>query len=209
VGLEQAALHAPRLGIPRSLFADKVGPEVHAHLDSVAARFAAAGARVDDVAVPESASAVFDAGQVVLRADAAAFHRRWFDRHADSYRPRIRGLIEDGRRVSAVDYVLAQRARRRFRTDMASLLQQLDALLMPVAPTTAPRGLESTGDPILCAPWSFSGLPAIALPSGLGEGGLPLGIQLAGAAFREDRLLATARWCELVLGFQATPPIVS
>jgi Asp-tRNA(Asn)/Glu-tRNA(Gln) amidotransferase A subunit family amidase len=76
---------------------------------------------------------------------------------------------------------------------------------MPVAPTTAPKGLTWTGDPGLCAPWSFSGLPAIALPSGLAQDGLPLSIQLVTAPFSEDRLLGVARWCEAALNFTAAP----
>lgn len=62
----------------------------------------------------------------------------------------------------------------------------------------------STGDPMLCAPWSFAGLPAISLPSGLARDGLPLAIQLVSEG--EPRLLAVAAWCEAMLGFSGTPP---
>jgi amidase len=65
--------------------------------------------------------------------------------------------------------------------------------------------LDSTGDPAFCAPWSAAGLPAIALPSGVARGGLPLSIQLVGAPCAEARLLAAAAWCERVLAFGAAP----
>ena len=196
----------PRLGIPLKLFSDKAGPEMIAHLEAIASAFAKAGAPVEEVPLPPSAEAIHDAGQLVMRVEAAAFHRERFARHRDAYRPKIRGLIEEGLVIAGIEYVRAQQARRKFREEMGPLLGQLDALLMPVAPTTAPKGLTWTGDPGLCAPWSFSGLPAIALPSGLAQDGLPLAIQLVAGPFAEDRLLWVARWCEATLSFTAAPP---
>jgi aspartyl-tRNA(Asn)/glutamyl-tRNA(Gln) amidotransferase subunit A len=200
-------VRSPRLGIPRALFREQAGAEVNAHLDAVASRFATAGASVEDVALPSSALAVHDAGQLVLRVDAATFHQARFAKHADEYRPGIRRLVEEGLTISGVEYVRAQQARRRFREEMGPILQRFDAFLMPVAPTTAPKGLDSTGDPVLCAPWSFGGLPSIALPSGVSGDGLPLAVQLVAGVFAEDRLLAVARWCEEILNFVGDPTV--
>lgn len=197
----------PRLGIPRRLFGDKASPETSAHLEAIAAAFAKAGASVEEVTPPPSAGAIHDAGQLVMRVEAAAYHRDRFARHRDAYRPKIRGLLEEGLAITGVEYVRAQQARRRFREEMGPILERHDALLMPVAPTPAPKGLTWTGDPGLCAPWSFSGLPAIALPSGLVQDGLPLSIQLVAGAFAEDGLLRVARWCEATLNFTATPSL--
>jgi len=196
---------APRLGIPRKLFGDVATPEVSAHLDETAAGFAGNGASVDEVSLPPSAAALNDAGLLVLRVEAAAYHAKAFAAHAGSYRPRIRGAVEAGLPVTAVDYVAAQQARHRFQDDVRQIFERFDALLMPVAPAPAPKGLESTGDPVLCAPWSFGGLPSIALPSGISTNGLPLAIQLIAGASAEDRLLDVARWCEARLGFSAQP----
>ncbi len=197
---------APRLGIPRTLFADTADAAVTDHLDVTAAAFARAGASVDEVTVPPSTVALHDAGQLVLRVEAAAYHAEQFAAHAAAYRPGIRGLVEAGLSVPAVDYVGAQRTRARFREDMGPIFDRFDALLMPVAPAPAPRGLETTGDPVLCAPWSYGGFPAISLPSGLATGGLPLAIQLITGAHAEARLLDVARWCEARLHFDAAPP---
>lgn len=197
----------PRLGVPRSLFSEKAGPEVNAHLEGVAAAFAASGAMIEDIAMPPSTEEIHDAGQMVLRVDAAAFHDARFAGDLGSHRPRIRGLVEAGRTIAGVEYARAQQARQRFREEMGPILKRYDALLMPVAPTTAPKGLDSTGDPVFCAPWSFAGLPAIALPGGVSGDGLPLAIQLAAGAFEEERLLDVARWCEAHLHFTAAPDL--
>jgi Asp-tRNA(Asn)/Glu-tRNA(Gln) amidotransferase A subunit family amidase len=119
----------------------------------------------------------------------------------------MQDLIEKGQKVSGTQYVEIRRQQQRFRHEMDALCRTVDALLTPAAPAPAPRGFTTTGDPSLNGPASFSGLPSLGLPSGLSANGLPFGIQLMGAAFAEDRLLATAKWCEAVLNFQQVPPL--
>ena len=70
--------------------------------------------------------------------------------------------------------------------------QGLDALAMPSALGTAPAGLASTGDPVMCTLASFAGLPAISLPLLTGANGLPLGVQLIGRFGDDGRLLRAA-----------------
>ncbi len=205
---KSGAVGFPRLGLLRAFYAGIATPEVTARLDEVAETFAGAGAMVEEVALPPSAADLLTAGQLVLRVEAAAYHRAQFERHADAYRPKIRRLVEDGLRERGVDYVLAQRVRAQFRREMAPLFARFDALLSPVAPAPAPpRSEGTTGDPVLCAPWSFGGFPAIALPAGLSRDGLPLGIQLVAGQGAEAHLLDVARWCEARLGVCAAPPL--
>ena len=67
-------------------------------------------------------------------------------------------------------------------------------LAMPAAPTTAPTR-ETTGDPRFNSPWSYAGLPAITIPCGFSDDGLPIGLQLVGAGEEERELLTAAEWC--------------
>ena len=85
-------------------------------------------------------------------------------------------------------------------------MEGVDVLLTPSTPTPAPKNLSSTGDPMFQTPWTTAGVPAVTLPSGLSESGLPLGVQLASAPFEEETLLTSARWCEEVLDVSLTPP---
>ena len=75
--------------------------------------------------------------------------------------------------------------------------------------TPAPASLDTTGDPAFQAPWTTAGMPAITLPSGLSDSGLPLGIQLVAAPFAETTLLSAARWCEEVLDVNLVPPMAA
>jgi Asp-tRNA(Asn)/Glu-tRNA(Gln) amidotransferase A subunit family amidase len=65
--------------------------------------------------------------------------------------------------------------------------------MTPTTPTPAPSGLENTGDWHFNLPFSHSGHPAITLPFGLARSGMPIGLQLAAAHFREDRLFRAGR----------------
>jgi aspartyl-tRNA(Asn)/glutamyl-tRNA(Gln) amidotransferase subunit A len=197
----------PRLGVPRWLYKDIAGPEVSSHLDEVASKLAREGAVVEEVPAPASAGNVQDAHARIMRVEAAAYHRERFLRYTDSYRPFIRAIVQEGLSIAGFEHARAGQLQREFRRDLTRALSGLDALLLPVAPTAAPKGLESTGDPRLCVPGSLAGLPAIAIPSGLTAERLPLGIQLLAQAFSEDRLLASAGWCASVLNFREGPPI--
>jgi Asp-tRNA(Asn)/Glu-tRNA(Gln) amidotransferase A subunit family amidase len=197
---------APRIGVLRALV-ERADAATASHLDEVTRRLAAAGASLGEVSLPPSFPGIHDSGQVVVRSEAAAYHAPNFPRLADEYPPKIRAALDNGRELRATEFLAAQAHRRRFREEMAPIALRYDALLTPTAHGPAPRGLEATGDPYFCAPWSHAGMPAIALPSGMAREGLPLSLQLVGGAFSEARLLAAAAWVEGVLGFKEAPSV--
>jgi len=201
-----AAPPPPRIGVLGSLVA-RATPEMGKHLEAIMRGLEGAGARLVDVALPASFPTLHEAGEIVLRAEAAASHASLYARHAAEYPARVKETIELGLAVSAVQYLAAQDARRRAREELLSLAARYDAILAPTIGAPAPRGLASTGDPSFCAPFTFAGMPAIALPTDADGAGLPLSLQLVGAAWGESRLLATAAWCERVIGFDAGPPL--
>ena len=81
------------------------------------------------------------------------------------------------------------------------MFTDVDVLLTPATPAPAPRDLSTTGDARFQSPWTYAGVPTIALPSGFSQGGMPLGLQLIAPALQEERLLRAARWCEAALDF--------
>ena len=198
---------APRIGLVRGFFFDHADEETRRHTEEVAQRLAQAGAQIEEVALPESFAHIRMAYSIIMRVESAAFHDELFRSRREEYGPKIRSTIEAGMLIPAVEYMQAQRWRRRFRLDMEKVIQPLNALLTPATPTPAPRDLTTTGDPSFQGPWTASGLPAISIPSGLSQDGLPLGIQLVGAPFEEGHLLVVARWCEQTLQVELTPPV--
>ena len=202
VGL--AAPVVPRIGVLRPLL-ERAAPDHAAHVEATARALQRAGATLVDVEMPASFAGLHDAGQVVVRVEAATFHHDLFARHASQYPPGIKEAIELGHKIGAVEFLRAQAHRRRFRQEMTPLAARVDALLSPTAPSSAPAGIGATGDPWFCAPWSFAGMPSISLPSGLDGQGLPLAIQLTGAPWSEPRLLGAAAWAERAIGFSGAP----
>lgn len=201
------ATTAPRLGLPRRFMATAREDTV-AHLEQVVGVLRRAGADVRDVELPASQAGLHEAGLLAVGVEAATFHRERFAKHAAEYQEKVRGLLSTGMACPAPDYVTAIRHCRAFGRDLvASVLSEVDALIMPVASGPAPRGLTSTGDPTFCAPWSFAGVPAMAVPSGRAADGLPLAVQLVGGPWGEDGLLAAAEWVDRAIGFDETPSL--
>ena len=204
-----AVAHAdspPRIRLVRQHFLEQCDAETRANTEAMARRLADAGAEVDEIGLPASFDTCYAAHRVVMDAECAAFHEELFRQHPDQYGPKLRATIETGLLLPGVRYLQAQRMRAAFSRDMKQLVANGDILMTPTTPAPPPRDLTTTGDPQFQSPWTSSGLPTITLPSGLSADGLPLGIQLVGAPFREDLLLAAARWCEQALAVRLTPP---
>jgi aspartyl-tRNA(Asn)/glutamyl-tRNA(Gln) amidotransferase subunit A len=194
----------PRIAVARELVA-AAQPEVAAQVSATADILARSGATLTEVKLPASYAELRERGQIVVEAEAAAYHAENFAKHADDYAPGIAAGIRAGLAHAATTYIAANRVRLRFRDEVIALLADCDALLAPVAPSTAPAGLGSTGDASLCAPWSWTGVPAIALPTGLDSQGLPHSVQLVQAVGADGHLLSVAAWCERVLAFTGAP----
>ena len=204
-GLDSAP--TPRIGVVRQFFYDHADEEVQRHTDAAVERLRSAGASVEDVALPNSINTAIEDQQVIMAVEGAAFHQRMFEKRGTEYQPKLREMLGRGLRTSSAVYSRAQEHRQQFIVEMARLAEQVDVLLTPSTPTPALADLTNTGNTMFQGPWTSCGLPVITIPSGLAGSGLPLGIQMAGASFREKELLAAARWCEKVMAVDLALPL--
>lgn len=191
-GLESSP--PPHIGLLRQFFYEHADAETRQHTDAVIENLSSAGARIEELALPDSINTAFADQQLVMAVEGAAFHQPMFQTQAEDYQPRLREMIRRGLSIDAVSYSHALERRRQFIADMESLTEKVDVLLTPSTPTPALADLSNTGNPLFQGPWTSGGLPAITIPSGLAASGLPLGIQLA-----------AARWCEQVLDARLAP----
>lgn len=196
----------PNIGLLRDFFFDRSSQEVRIHTELMVQKLTEAGAAVKEVSLPKSFATAHSCQRIVMNVECAAYHEEFFSTRADEYGPKLRANIEMGMLVPGVDYLQAQRLRREFRRDMVELAKQFDVLLTPATPDIAPRDLNTTGDAAFQSPWTSAGFPTITVPTGLGEAGLPLEIQLAALPFEEGKLLAAARWGEAACGVSLSPP---
>lgn len=191
---------APHIALVPALI-DRAESEVTTQIRAAADRLAEAGAHVTEIVLPESFASVHDTGRSILEGEFATYQEALYRANADQYRPRTRGLIDAGLAQKTTAYVRAQQARTRFKDDMMPVFEKSPILLTPVAAGTAPKGLNFTGDPWFCTPWSTIGVPALSMPIALGAHNLPHAIQLVAGDGADADLLDAAQWCESVLRF--------
>jgi aspartyl-tRNA(Asn)/glutamyl-tRNA(Gln) amidotransferase subunit A len=204
-----APVTSPSIALMAGDFIEKAADEIRTNVRAVAGRFAHAGARVEQIEPPPSFGELGKAFWTILATEPAAYHQEGVENRPGTFDSKTLDFLQKGLATPAVKYLHSLEVQRRFRREIALILQHYDAILVPATNFTAPAGLDSTGDPVFNNPWSMSGNPVVGLPSGLSGSGLPLGVQLVGASFAEGRLLALAKWCKKELAFKEMPSMVS
>ena len=153
------------------------------------------GDRVEELELTTPLEEVLEWQRAIGGAEIAINLGREWEHGRDKLSAALRQRIADGRDVPAMDYLRALGRVPELNASFTELFEQrYDAILTPAAYGTAPKGLESTGDPAFCALWTLCGMPALSVPLMQGANGLPLGVQLVGARHRDGQLLRTARW---------------
>jgi len=110
--------------------------------------------------------------------------------------PTLRKLLDGAAEITAEDYDEARRTARRARQLLSDLFEDVDVILTPSAPGAAPKGLETTGNPIFNRLWTLMGTPCVNVPGLADDAGLPLGVQIVGRFGRDKRTLEAALFLE-------------
>ncbi|MEM9592587.1 MAG: amidase family protein, partial [Pseudomonadota bacterium] len=172
---------------PWDEFAEDVTKEAFSELAE------ALGDQCDEVDLPS----VFDAGltmqKVIQTADVAKFYGPILAKAPDAISKGLAERIVEGKDISAVDYNTALDVRETLYAGLEEVFERYDAIITPASPGPAPKGLETTGNPIFNAMWTFLGVSCVTLPL-LEADGMPFGVQLVGPRFDDARLLRTANW---------------
>jgi aspartyl-tRNA(Asn)/glutamyl-tRNA(Gln) amidotransferase subunit A len=199
----EAGVAGLRLGVPRDFFFEGLQSDVAAAIERALQTFRDQGAELVDVAWPDVELSNSITWTIIL-AEASAYHRAWFRARPEAYSEQTRHDLLLGERLPAADYVQAQRARSVLQRRVADVMAGLDALVTPSLQITAPRIGQTTvevGGKLkeintvfirLSDPFNVTGQPAISVPCGFGDDGLPIGLQVVGAPFAEDTVLRVA-----------------
>lgn len=224
--VEQVAKPAQKIGIIRNCMDDGVEADVKSAVLTYADKLRAAGHIVEEVDLPmlKYALAIYyvivpaEICSNLARYDGIRYtHRSGFAKTlAELYgQSRDEGFMtENKRRIMIGSFVLssgfydayylqAQKARTLLINEYEKLFANYDALISPVAPTTAFEFGKNTADPvkmyledIMTVPPSLAGLPAMSVPAGFGSNGLPIGVQIIGPRQSDARLLSLAKSME-------------
>jgi aspartyl-tRNA(Asn)/glutamyl-tRNA(Gln) amidotransferase subunit A len=228
------SLEGIRFGVPQELAGHEgIEAGVSEVFDATVALIEQLGGIVEEIALPHSGHGL-SAYYVLAPAEASANLARYdgvrygIRTAADSLDSMYEETRHDGfgaevkRRIMLGTYALssgyydayygtAQRVRTKIADDFRTAFDSVDLIITPTSPTVAFKLGERSANPlamylsdVLTVPMSLAGIPAISIPGGLSEG-LPVGIQLAGPAFSENRIFEASYALERAIGFKGIP----
>jgi len=236
--LKKKDLKKLKVGIPAEFFAEGLDPEVEQAVRAAIEELKSLGGEIKEIQLPRTDAAVAvyyviataEASSNLARFDGVKFGLRAKDTQdlLDLYtKTRQEGFgAEVKRRIMLGTYALssgyydayygkAQAVRTLIRQDFDAAFKEVDLIVTPVAPTPAFKLGEKNEDPlqmylsdIFTISVNLAGLPAIALPCGFSNAGLPIGMQLIGRAFQEDTLLRAAHAYEQATQWRTKRPAV-
>lgn len=197
-GYRKAALpnEKPRIGVPENFFNERIAEPVRKAFEEALERAQSLGWRLVPIAVPDPA-ALNTIGRLILLSEASAALQPYLERR-EEFGADVLALVEEGFRVSATDYINAQRLRKLFQTRWAEMWKEIDVVFTPTTPVLAPEIGQSkvededvrVASTRLVRPFNVLGVPALSIP--VHTSSLPAGLQVIGAPGREPELCAIA-----------------
>jgi aspartyl-tRNA(Asn)/glutamyl-tRNA(Gln) amidotransferase subunit A len=183
-----------RIGVPTNHFFDQVDPGIVRTVWRAADEFDRLGAQVAEMAVPGVETAIEQIA-VMTRAEAFALHEGRLRTRPHWFGEDIRRRLSAGAAVTGSQFARALRGMYQWQASMRRRFQTVDLILTPTLDSTAPP--IATADTSMVTarmtrftyPWSFAHVPAMSIPCGFDELGLPIGLQLAAAPWQENLLL--------------------
>jgi aspartyl-tRNA(Asn)/glutamyl-tRNA(Gln) amidotransferase subunit A len=183
-----------RVGVPRAYFFDDVDPEVASAMEHALAGITALGAHIKEVRLEVTTDRTLQA------AETYAYHAEDVAKHPELYQAETLRRIRTGEKITAAEYMRKRRELEVARRDIRDVFGGVDLLVTPTTPLPAPAiaELRANAEALRPAevkllrntrPFNVWGLPAISVPCGFTQGGLPIGLQIAGPHWREDLVL--------------------
>lgn len=187
----------PVLGIPQGPYLEQASALGLRHFQEVCERLAEAGFALKTVPALTAFPVIDARHRQLMAAEAAQVHEGWFANYDHLYRAETAALLTEGELVPRELVTTAREGRELLRLELATLMAEyeIDLWITPSATGPAPLGLHSTGDPVMNLPWTHAGLPAVNIPAGTDEAGLPLGVQLVAGWYADEALLL---WAEQI-----------
>src|SRR5436305_13270994 len=199
------SLQGIKLGKPSEEYVTPLDPEVHAAWHAALLVLQEEGAEVVELKLQHP---TMDTYRTIQMHEASLTHmeRGWLTEHLDAYTQKSRLHLLQGQTIPSVDYLHAQQQRRAFSSNLRSIMQGMNALVLPTLPMPAILIEQADTDILvdgvtenataallrLTMPFNLAGLPAISLPCGFSSDGLPIGLQVVGKPFEESMILRIA-----------------
>ncbi len=209
------------IGVPESWFPEWVAPEIEAHWREMIARISSLGFVVRTVRLPDLGG-VFEIWAGLAASEALDWHEPHLARGRADYGSAALLVLDQLKTLPAAAHSRARRAAFELRRAMEAAMEGVNVLVVPTNPTTAFTFEEARDDRILSGehildsgtattgltrPFSVTGQPALAVPSGIACNGMPLSLQVVGRRFDEAAVFRAARLIEAFRDFDPVPPM--
>lgn len=201
-----------RMGIPDGYYFDAIDAELEAGVRRAIAALEGLGAQPKSVPMPSMK--YVGALRILGMVDGLVAHEPYLEAHREEYGPKVLYRTLPGQFVLGRDYAKAMKVQRIIKEEHARIFQEVDFLVTPTAPVSAWRIDEETitlggreypvrgpGGGMTArdtSPSNATGLPAISVPCGFTQNGLPIGLQIIGRPFEEEMLFRVAHSYEAV-----------
>jgi aspartyl-tRNA(Asn)/glutamyl-tRNA(Gln) amidotransferase subunit A len=204
------SIERPRLIKPEAFFYQHLDASVRECVEAALERFTSAGAELHARNI-EDIEYVLAAQFVTICAEACQSDWELLTRRGEGISPDVRLRLEVGQFIGAIDYVKAQRLRRRIRENMIAALDGADVLIVPSLPVAIPESgtatIQFAGRTVplpgvmtrFTGPFNAAAVPACSLPIGKDRRGLPVSVQFVGRPGADATVLAVAKWAENAL----------
>jgi aspartyl-tRNA(Asn)/glutamyl-tRNA(Gln) amidotransferase subunit A len=212
-----ASIKGVKIGVPSAFYVDDLDPAVAKSLDDTIAVLRREGADIMKVELPDQRQ-LSAACQLVLAAEATAFHKRWLIERPQDYGAQVLMRLQNGLAIPAVTYLEAMRWRGSALAAHIAATSRVHAMLAPAAPVPAPTIAESDignspgAEAVIqrltrfTRPINYLGLPSLSIPAGFTGKGLPIGMQLIGRSFEEATLLTIGAAFQRATDFHERAP---
>jgi len=190
----------PVLGVPTGPYLDFVSDYAMACFDTFCNLLLESGYKLQQIPIMGDFKEIRNRHEVIMSFEAAQVHAGWFEKYRELYSPKFIELIKRGRKITEDELRNALNARDEFRDQIIQIMNKynIDVWICPPTTGPAPKGLDSTGDPVMNLPWTQIGFPAVLLPTSKTEEGLPMGVQIIGKWGADEELLAWSEEIEKV-----------